>query len=42
MSDREPMAQDVARTDYVGWAAAGLVILAIFAVMAGFWFKYHP
>jgi hypothetical protein len=33
---------EVGRTDYAGWLAAGLVILAVGFVAAAFWFKYHP
>jgi hypothetical protein len=35
-------ARDSDRADYVGWLAAGLVILAVFGIAAAFWFKYHP
>ncbi len=27
---------------YAGWIAGGLAILAVLAVGAGFWFRYHP
>ncbi|MGD0718000.1 MAG: hypothetical protein ABSA15_00240 [Thermoplasmata archaeon] len=26
----------------VGWIASGLIVAAIFAVGAAFWFMYHP
>jgi hypothetical protein len=42
MPDVEPATSEVARTDYVGWIAAGLVVLAVFVVAGVFWFRYHP
>ena len=27
---------------YAGWIAAGIVILAVLAMGAALWFKYHP
>jgi hypothetical protein len=29
-------------SDYRGWAAAGLIVLAVIAVGAYLWFHYHP
>lgn len=31
-----------ARTANAGWVAGGLIVLAIFAAGAFFWFTYHP
>lgn len=42
MPEAATAAREVDRTDYVGWAAAGVIVLAVFAVMAFFWFRYHP
>ncbi len=42
VADASAPLPEAARTDYVGWISAGLAILAIFVVMAAFWFKYHP
>jgi len=42
MSGNRSATFDDARGTNVGWLAGGLVILAVFAVGAFFWFKYHP
>ncbi len=37
-----PAAREDTRGANLGWIVGGLVILAVFAVGAGFWFIYHP
>jgi hypothetical protein len=33
---------DRERSAYVGWVAAGLVLLAVFAACTVVWFIFHP
>jgi hypothetical protein len=32
---------DHERSSYVGWVAAGIILLAVFAASAGLWFIFH-
>jgi hypothetical protein len=40
MSEESPMIRE--RSAYVGWWAAGLVLLITFAAATVVWFIYHP
>ena len=38
----DPRAEDGTGGTYAGWVAGALVIAAVFAVGAIFWFMHHP